>query len=367
MKRTNLMSKLFSDDTPDEFKKKVSDKIQEAKETGSAELIEEGEELQFASVDDSVIIEDRVADEVTKVEDNPEDEDDLLLEKVDIEEDEDDEKDFSDSLKDVEVEKVSGKDGTAISNTVPEVEITITEGVDDKEGSGTGTGRNFSIKLRNYSAKETQEIISGLRKFADTPKEEEEKDLKSTDAEITEKIEEIEKTEDLEKTEEEVEKTEGSEKPEEEVEKTKVESESEEIEAEAKELKNEVAELVETEDKESAEKIREKCDKLYSKIEDLESKGEDFSELKAKLAKYSKLSASILDKAFDDASTEETKKEEAEETEELTPIAKLLDKKEDEEFQGIKVDPNKSSAEKVFSALPKTPLQSVNPYLTTEF
>lgn len=353
MKRTNLMIKLFSDDTPDEFKKKVSDKVQEAKETGSAELIEEGEELQFASVDDSVIIEDKVADEVTKVEDNPEDENDLLLEKVDIEEDEDDEKDFSDSLKDVEIEKVSGKDGTAISNTVPEVEITITEGVDDKEDSGTGTGRNFSIKLRNYSAKETQEIIGGLRKFADTPKEEE-KDLKSTDAEITEKIEEVEKTK-------------GSEKPEEEVEKTKVESESEEIEAEAKELKNEVAELVETEDKESAEKIREKCDKLYSKIEDLESKGEDFSELKEKLAKYSKLSATILDKAFDDASTEETKKEEAEETEELTPIAKLLDKKEDEEFQGIKVDPNKSSAEKVFSALPKTPLQSVNPYLTTEF
>lgn len=358
MKRTNLMSKLFSDDTPDEFKKKVSDKIQEAKETGSAELIEEGEELQFASVEDSVIIEDKVADEVTKVEDNPEDENDLLLEKVDIEEDEDDEddeKDFSDSLEDVEVEKVSGKDGTAISNTVPEVEITITEGVDDKERSGTGTGRNFSIKLRNYSAKETQEIISGLRKFADTPKEEE-KDLKSTDAEKTEEVKKIEKTE-------------VSEKPEEvkEIEKTKVESESEEIEAEAKELKNEVAELVETEDKESAEKIKEKCDKLYSKIEDLESKGEDFKELKEKLAKYSKLSATILDKAFDDASTEETKKEEAEETEELTPMAKLLDKKEDEEFQGIKVDPNESSAEKVFSSLPKTPLQSVNPYLTTEF
>lgn len=87
MNQTKLMSKLFSDSTPTEFKEKIAEKIEEAKKNGSSELVEGDESLQFADLGDSVIVEDQAnGNEVTRISDNPEKEDDLVMEAVDMSE-----------------------------------------------------------------------------------------------------------------------------------------------------------------------------------------------------------------------------------------------------------------------------------------
>lgn len=63
---TNLMDRIFSDSTPEEFKDKVSEKIDEAKANGSAELKDGDTHLSFAESNGDVVIEDKKNDnEVT--------------------------------------------------------------------------------------------------------------------------------------------------------------------------------------------------------------------------------------------------------------------------------------------------------------
>ena len=49
-KTTKLMSKLFSDSTPNQFKEDVMDKIEEAKKNGSSEYSDETSDLKMARI-----------------------------------------------------------------------------------------------------------------------------------------------------------------------------------------------------------------------------------------------------------------------------------------------------------------------------
>lgn len=179
MNQTKLMSKLFSDSTPTEFKEKIAEKIEEAKKNGSSELVEGDESLQFADLGDSVIVEDQAnGNEVTRISDNPEKEDDLVMEAVDMSEapltEEEKEQynegfkageqfeegkqdqleksegfsDDSKTLPDAKVELQEGADGTHITGTIPEIEVKIEQGITDAEKAGV---KNYSLRLKNFS------------------------------------------------------------------------------------------------------------------------------------------------------------------------------------------------------------------------
>lgn len=179
MNQTKLMSKLFSDSTPAEFKGKITEKIEEAKKNGSSELVEGDESLQFADLGDSVIVEDQAnGNEVTRISDNPEKEDDLVMEAVDMsdaplteeekeqynegfkageqfEEGKQDQMEksegFSDeskTLPDAKVELQEGADGAHITGTIPEIEVKVEQGITDAEKAGV---KNYSLRLKNFS------------------------------------------------------------------------------------------------------------------------------------------------------------------------------------------------------------------------
>lgn len=59
------MDKLYSESTPEEFKDKISEKIEEAKANGSAEYKDAGHDLTFSDSTEGVVIEDKTAKEVT--------------------------------------------------------------------------------------------------------------------------------------------------------------------------------------------------------------------------------------------------------------------------------------------------------------
>lgn len=88
-KKTRLMSKLFSESTPAEYKEIIAEKVDEALTNGKAEYSADGKDLTFQKVDEDVLVadhsngEDQV--EVTKVSTNPENENDLVMEPVDVE------------------------------------------------------------------------------------------------------------------------------------------------------------------------------------------------------------------------------------------------------------------------------------------
>jgi hypothetical protein len=90
MKKTRLMSKLFSDSTPEEYKEVIAEKVDEAMTEGEASYTDEdGEDLVFQKVDDDVMVADHTNGddevEITKVSTNPEDENDLVMEPVETE------------------------------------------------------------------------------------------------------------------------------------------------------------------------------------------------------------------------------------------------------------------------------------------
>jgi len=140
MRKTRLMSKLFSDETPLEYKEKIQEKMNEAHENGSATLDEDGELLQFADIDgDSIIVEDQTdgMSEVTHISQNPEDENDFVMSAVDVPAEEETPADEttetvteetvteSENLESIEIKRLPGIDGPKADDIVDDLEIEI--------------------------------------------------------------------------------------------------------------------------------------------------------------------------------------------------------------------------------------------------
>lgn len=143
---TNLMDKIFSDSTPDEFKASVSDKIAEAKEKGSAELKDGENHLNFTEKDGDVVIEDKLNDcEKTKAIDEG---DQIKLEGVP------ETKAQSETQPDVVVPKVEGTDKPVEGedSTLPDVKVTIEEAIVDKDKAGKD--KHYSIVISGFGSQE---------------------------------------------------------------------------------------------------------------------------------------------------------------------------------------------------------------------
>lgn len=150
---TELMNKIFSDSTPDEFKNKISEKIEEAKTEGSAELSEGDTKLKFAEVNGDVVIEDKSNDnEVTIAKDK---DGEIELDAVIAD------KTQSATQPDVFVPKAKGttKEVLPESSTVDDIDVTIEEGITDKDKAGLD--KHYSIRLNGFkSEKEAMEFFN---------------------------------------------------------------------------------------------------------------------------------------------------------------------------------------------------------------
>lgn len=139
--KTKFMERLFSDP---EFQAEVNEKIDEALDKGSAEIVNGDENLQFADAGEGeVVVEDKGNDEVTLI--KGADTDDAVLESVDIEEKKESRRSFSSETQpDVAVPVVEGKDGDHVSDTVPDVEVTADAAITDPEKADS---KEFSKRL----------------------------------------------------------------------------------------------------------------------------------------------------------------------------------------------------------------------------
>lgn len=130
--QTKLMSKLFSDSTPNEFKDAILNKFDEAKETGASSYSDEDEDLEFNLAEDgSVDIIDNVNNETTNAKLNPDDPSDINLTA-------------SETQPDVVVPRAKGIDGEHIENSVPTVVVDIDPSITDEGKAGI---KNFSLKF----------------------------------------------------------------------------------------------------------------------------------------------------------------------------------------------------------------------------
>lgn len=186
MNDTQLMSKIFSDSTPDAFKDAISDSINEAVLNGQATYSEDGEQLYFASVDGNVVIEDKKnGNEVTVA--TPGSDGSMALSSGKYE---------AKSQPSAIVPRVKGKDGAHIANTVPEdpsdpskgeVKAIIMEaGVTDPEKAGVG--KHFSVTFDGFEsedeAREFSENVSAMDDVADYAADLEENSLTFSDDEV---------------------------------------------------------------------------------------------------------------------------------------------------------------------------------------
>lgn len=156
-KTTKLMSKLFSDSTPNQFKEDVMDKIEEAKQNGSSEYSDETSDLKMESDGDEVKITDaKNGDEVTVATENPDVEGDVQL------------KAESDTAPDVQTPVTKGIDGEHIENSVPDVEVKVDMGITDEGKAGL---KAYSIKFfGNKSFSDTLKTARAIAKaFSECP------------------------------------------------------------------------------------------------------------------------------------------------------------------------------------------------------
>lgn len=204
MKRTKLMSRLFSENCDQQFKEKVLAAIDEAHENGESDIKCEDCDLHFADVDGDVIVEDQENDnEVTRFSENPEDENDLVMEAVDVDkeldetqemseaegaaeaaedenpendiekEDEEElpeeeseeeveveeEKEFSEGLEgspSIEIHVLNGPDGDHAEDIVEDFQCDVYNGIDDEEKSGT---KEFSLRFKNFSLSKARKYV----------------------------------------------------------------------------------------------------------------------------------------------------------------------------------------------------------------
>lgn len=179
MKKTRLMSKLFSDATPEEYKEKILDKIDEAHDNGSASLEEDDEVLQFADVDGDIIVEDQTdgMNEVTRISQNPEDENDLVMSAVDIPTEDPEEETPEDAEGSIEIKNESEDDPDAEDETIIDVQ--------NEEGT-----TNYSLKFKKFSSRDARlyaKIFSEMTEILkDAPKDvaDEDVEVKVKDGEV---------------------------------------------------------------------------------------------------------------------------------------------------------------------------------------
>lgn len=157
---TDLMDKVFSENTPSEFKDAISSKIDEARSNGQSELSYGDSVYSFAENDGGVLIEDKLTGEVTVAYSDGENE---TLEGVDM-------RSFS-SATQFDAKVPGNQDGK--KNILPEgsteddVDVTIekTAGIVDKDKAGVG--KNFSLCIHGFETEEeAQNFYSDLCEMA---------------------------------------------------------------------------------------------------------------------------------------------------------------------------------------------------------
>jgi len=150
MKETELMSKVFSEQTPDAFKDSINDCIQEALLNGQSTYSEYGEQLYFAAVDGSVVIEDKKnGNEVTVAAPAGDGSTTLTVGQPTA----------SATQPNAIVPRVKGKDGQHIE-THEDVNSPITVGITNTEKAGVG--KNFSLTFDGFESEDE------VREFSDS-------------------------------------------------------------------------------------------------------------------------------------------------------------------------------------------------------
>lgn len=298
-KKTKLMSKLTGPDANQEFVNKVFSAMDEAHENGHATIDEDGELLQFAEVDDDIIVEDQVNDnELTRISSNPDDENDFVLreeivpKEAPTEAPTEEVKTESENLESIMIERIPGKDGEHAEDILPDYQVEIIPGKGTENDPVTA---EYSIKFKNYSKSKADRVaklftecvgcLEGIVKDAKVDEDvqvkfDEKGEMKVMSLHIGKGV--------------------------------KTFSEELSEDADLTEVINKVNELTEKVEgemtKEVAEEVKEECDKVMSMIDDLERKNVNMCALKSLVKKYSSDAAEELDKEDPtEAPTEESK------------------------------------------------------------
>lgn len=343
---TKLMTKLFSSDGNEELKAAVNQKLDEAKEKGSASLEMDDEQLEFASVGDSIIIEDKTNGEITEATVS---DDDVDMTAIKCE---------SETQPDVTTPVTPGKDGAHAEGTQPDASVDNTEGISNREKAGHKT---FSLKFSSKSKPDY--IASVVRSFSEAGLE--------PDVEIVEEVDE----EPVAKSPEAVRENQEPEISEEK--KAKVED----VTKRATKLKSDATQLMDSKDVELAKQVKADADQLICDCDEIEDVA-DTTEVKA----YSRIFSEVAEKVIKDAEKDPKDNEESKDD------SKKDDDKDKPAPTKEEKDDVKESANRTFSVtsqlidniaapspayvrqesrqfsntdVPKTRPASVNPYLTT--
>jgi len=393
-KKTRLMSKLFSNDTPEEYKEIISERVDEALKNGTASYSEDGEDLTFQEMDGDVLVADESGDEVevTRMSPNPEDENDMIMtpeedvEVIDTEKTKTESEDQN--LKSVEISVLPGEGEAKEADLVDDLKIEV-----DPDVEGT---QRYSMRFKNFSEKKAKMLSKIFCESVHALKE-------MCDCDVDEDVQ-VKFTGDKMKV---MSLTVGK--------KSRTFSENEE--AETSEVENAANALIDTVENEgitpeNADVIKQEADELLVNLEKMECYSQKKS-LTALMKLYSEAAEEAKVENPTEAPTEEPTAEPTAEpteapteeptaepteapTEEPTPapaagtktesepsvtvtienlepasVADLLGVKEEKEGEPAadtepKVDPNESDFSSKAFSMKKAASESVNPYLTTK-
>jgi hypothetical protein len=345
MKKTRLMEKLFSDSTSEEFKQKVMDGFEEAKETGDAVIEDEDEKLVLKSNEDGDVEITDANGEVTIAAENPDDKENIKLTPKDVAEsdttgidfesidadgngvitkeewtaagmpedtfaqidadgngvitreefDQFTQKSESETAPDVKVERVPGVDGEHLNGTVPNVEVTVETGITDEKKAGVKT---YSIKFYGtHSYAQIFKTSKAVQKaFSDCP-------VCMTAEALQEAAEE------------------GLKNAEPTAEEKHFSEEADDLTHNANQLAQAADDLAESQDPDLAKEVKVLCEKVMSDIEALEAEDGaaeniNLEEVKAQCKAYAEQAEAIISKTEGAEKPAEEKPEEkpAEET-----------------------------------------------------
>lgn len=344
------MNKLFSDSTPKSFKSEFAEKVLNTKEGDSCEYCEGAEDLRFSLEGDEVLVEDRANDEMTKVsfsdenptefqleayEEDPEEEVMVNAEELPSEEEEVKEEVHteSDNLQSVEVEVLPGPDGEEAKDLIEDLRIEITEGIDDKEKSGT---RVYSMVFKGVPhdkakkiAKAFSVITSPLDALVESAEVDEEVEV-SVNEEDGVKVMSFSKV-----------KTFSEEAPEE-----KEEMTADALMEKANQLAAEVADGV---NKENAEAVKAKAEEILVEAEKLESNGSNCSFLKLMCNQYCDAATKAMSDSEEETPVEVEEKEKEQYEEGFEAGEQYEEGKEAEKVDEGEGDDPESEEQKEFS------------------
>jgi len=169
MNNTKLMDKLFSEEN-EELRTQVADKVEEAKQNGSSELITDEENLQFADTGDGIVVEDQANNnEVTMMKEN-EDGDGYDMEAVDV-----------------TAETKSNSDGDELNEKMTTLEENVNEVADAAEDMNETKDKEMAKAVKEMSQKLFSDI-EDLEKEHEDVNFEEVKEKCNKYAELAEEI-----------------------------------------------------------------------------------------------------------------------------------------------------------------------------------